>query len=58
MQTLSLILAFVFVLAGSTLAGSSDGNLPGIGAFAYNGSAYNGSPIMSDAPQAIAVAAR
>ena len=53
MQTLSFILAFVFVLAGATLAGSSDGNLPGIGAFAYSGS-----PIVTSAPQAIHVAAR
>jgi hypothetical protein len=34
MQTLSFILAVVFVLSGPTLAGSSDGNLPGIGTFA------------------------
>jgi hypothetical protein len=53
MQNLSFILAFVFVLAGPTLAGSSDGNLPGIGTFAYNGP-----PIVASAPQAILVAAR
>jgi hypothetical protein len=53
MQTLSFILALVFVLAGPTLAGSSDGNLPGIGTFAYNGS-----PTVAAAPQAIVVAAR
>ena len=53
MQSLSFILALVFVLAGPTLAGSSDGNLPGIGAFAYNGS-----PIVTSAPQAVVVAAR
>ena len=52
MQTLSFILALVFVLAGPTLAGSSDGSLPGIGTFAYNGS-----PITS-APQAFVVATR
>jgi hypothetical protein len=39
MRTLSFILAFAsFVLAGPSLAGSSEGNLPGIGTFAYNGS--------------------
>ena len=31
MQTLSFILAFAFILVGPTLAGSSDGSLPGIG---------------------------
>jgi hypothetical protein len=53
MQNLSFILAFVFVLAGPTLAGSSDGNLPGIGTFVYNGP-----PIVASAPQLILVAAR
>jgi hypothetical protein len=38
MPTVSLLLAFVLVLAGSTMAGSPDGNLPGIGTFSYNGS--------------------
>jgi len=36
MRTLSLILAFAFVLATPSMAGSSD-NLPAAGAFAYNG---------------------
>jgi hypothetical protein len=53
MKTLSIILAFVFVVAGSSLAGSSDTSPPGIGAFAYNGS-----PIVSSAPEAIVVAGR
>jgi hypothetical protein len=53
MRTLSLFLAFAFVIAGSSLAGSPDGNLPGIGTFAYNGS-----PIAAVAPHAILVAAR
>jgi hypothetical protein len=51
MRTLSFILAFAFILGGPTLAGSSDGSLPGIGTFAYNGS-----PIVTSAP--IVVAAR
>ena len=38
MRTLSFILAFAFVLAGPSMAGSPDSNLPGIGTFAYNGS--------------------
>jgi hypothetical protein len=53
MRTLSCILAFAFILAGPSMAGSADGNLPGIGTFAYNGS-----PIATSAPQAIVVAAR
>lgn len=53
MRTFSFILAFAFVLAGPTLAGSSDNGLPGIGTFAYNGS-----PVVTTAPQAMVVAAR
>ena len=53
MRTFSFILAFAFILAGPTLAGSSDNGLPGIGTFAYNGS-----PVATTAPQAMLVAAR
>jgi hypothetical protein len=53
MRTLSFILAFAFVLAGPSLAGSSDNGLPGVGTFAYNGS-----PVAASAPQAMLVAAR
>jgi len=53
MRALSFILAFGFVLAGSSLAGAPDGDLPGIGTFQYSGS-----PISSPAPQPIVVAAR
>ena len=53
MQTLSFMLGFVLVLAGPTLVGPSDGNVPGIGTFAYNGS-----PIVTSVPQAIVVATR
>ena len=53
MRTFSFILAFAFILAGPTLAGSSDNGLPGIGTFAYNGS-----PVATAAPQAMVVAAR
>jgi hypothetical protein len=52
MRTLSFILAFAFVLAGPSVAGSSDSGLPGIGTFAYSGS-----PIATSAPQTIVVAA-
>jgi hypothetical protein len=53
MRTLSFILAFVFVLAGPSMAGLSDNSLPGVGTFAYRGS-----PIVTSAPQAIVVAVR
>jgi hypothetical protein len=53
MRALSFILAFGFVLAGSSLAGAPDGNLPGIGTFQYSGS-----PVTHAAAQPIVVAAR
>ena len=53
MRTLSFMLAVAFVLAGPSMAGSLDSSLPGIGTFAYNGS-----PIVTSAPQALVVAAR
>lgn len=54
MRALSLILAFGFVLAGSSFAGAPDGNLPGVGTFQYSGS-----PVTAPAPQQpIVVAAR
>jgi hypothetical protein len=53
MRTLSFILAVAFVLAGSSIAGSSDTGLPGVGTFAYNGS-----PIAAPAPSSIVVAVR
>jgi hypothetical protein len=53
MRTFSFLLAFAFVLAGPSMAGSTDGGLPGIGTFAYNGS-----PITASTPEAIIVAAR
>jgi hypothetical protein len=37
MRTISFILAFAFILAGPSIAGSTD-NVPGVGTFAYNGS--------------------
>ena len=38
MRTTSFILAFAFMMAGPSMAGSSDQGLPGVGTFAYNGS--------------------
>ena len=54
MRALSFILAFGFVLAGSSFAGTPDGNLPGIGTFQYSGT-----PVTTSAPQhSIVVATR
>jgi hypothetical protein len=53
MRTLSIILAFAFVLAAASMAGSADSSLPGVGTFAYTGS-----PAVTSAPQAILVAVR
>lgn len=53
MRILSLFLAVAFVLAGPSMAGSSDSTLPGIGTFAYSGA-----PSVTVAPQSIIVAAR
>jgi hypothetical protein len=52
MRTISFILAFAFVLAGPSIAGSSEGALPGTGTFSYTGS-----PITGATTQAIVVAA-
>jgi len=38
MRTISFILAFAFILAGPSMAGSSDNGVPGIGTFTYSGS--------------------
>jgi hypothetical protein len=53
MRALSFIFAFGLVLAGSSVAGSADGNLPGVGTFEYSGS-----PITTMAQQPVLVAAR
>jgi hypothetical protein len=37
MRMLKYLLACAFVLAGSSMAGTVDGGLPGIGTFAYSG---------------------
>ncbi|MGY8631524.1 hypothetical protein RAD15_03380 [Bradyrhizobium sp. 14AA] len=53
MRSLSFILAFGFVLADASFAGTPDGNLPGVGTFQYSGS-----PVTDTASQPIVVAAR
>jgi hypothetical protein len=52
MRTISFILAFAFILAGPSMAGSSDNSLPGVGTFSYNGS-----PVTTQAPPSIVLAA-
>jgi hypothetical protein len=52
MRTISFILALVIILAGPSMAGSSDQGLPGVGTFAYNGS-----PVAAPAPLSMVVAA-
>ena len=49
MRTISFILALAFVLAGPSMAGSSDNGLPGIGTFSYNGS-----PVVTSASMLLA----
>jgi hypothetical protein len=44
MRTISFILAFAFILAGPSMAGPSDGSLPGVGAFSYSGSPIPSAP--------------
>jgi hypothetical protein len=51
MRTISFVLAFAFILAGLSLAGSTD-NSPGVGTFSYNGS-----PIVPLTAQTMVVAA-
>ena len=53
MRTLSFLLALGFVLAGASMAGSSDSKLPGIGTFAYSGT-----PVATSVPSAIVLATR
>ena len=53
MRTISFILTFAFVVAGPSMAGSSDQHLPSVGTFAYNGS-----PVAMGAPQPMVVAAK
>ena len=53
MRTTSFILAFAFVLAGPSMAGSSDRNLPGVGTFTYQGS-----PVATPASQPMVVAVK
>ncbi|MBS0530809.1 MAG: hypothetical protein JSS22_15675 [Proteobacteria bacterium] len=54
MRTLSFILAFASILAGPSIAGSSETTtLPGTGTFAYSGP-----PVVMSVPQAMLIASR
>jgi hypothetical protein len=53
MRTISFILAFAFILAGPSMAGSPDNSLPGVGTFSYNSS-----PVAIPTFQSILVAAK
>jgi hypothetical protein len=53
MRTTSFILALAFIMAGPSIAGSSDQDLPVAGTFAYNGS-----PVAAPASLPMVVAAR
>lgn len=44
MRILSFTLALAFALASPSLAGSADGDLPGIGTFSYQGPGVGVSP--------------
>jgi hypothetical protein len=45
------IVVLIVLLTGPSLAGASDGDLPGIGTFSYNGS-----PVLTPAPFGVAEA--
>jgi hypothetical protein len=53
MRALSFVLACAFIMAAPPMAGSFDGNLPGIGSFSYSGS-----PIPAAVPRTVLVASR
>ncbi|WP_211913304.1 hypothetical protein [Tardiphaga alba] len=52
MRFASLVLAFAFLFAGPSLAGSADSTLPAIGTFTFNGA-----PSPDPAPATIVLAA-
>lgn len=53
MRTFSFMIAFAVFLVGPSLAGAPAGDLPGIGTFSYQGS-----PVVTDAPLPMVMAAR
>jgi hypothetical protein len=51
MRALNYMIAIVALLTGSSMAGSAESDLPGIGTFSYNGSS-----IATQAPALVAAA--
>jgi hypothetical protein len=49
MRVLSYLIAIVLLLTGPSIAGSAEDELPGIGAFSYNGT-----PILTQTPAVMA----
>jgi hypothetical protein len=49
MRAVSYMIAVILVLSGPSLAGSADGDLPGVGAFSYSGT-----PILASGPDVMA----
>jgi hypothetical protein len=46
MRSVSFLLAFAFIVAGTSMAGSVESGLPGVGTFSYNGSPIASPPAM------------
>lgn len=51
MRALSCMIAIVLLLTGPSMAGSAEGDLPGIGTFSYNGP-----QVATQIPSAVAAA--
>ena len=49
MRAISYMIAVILVLTGPSLAGSADGDLPGVGTFSYSGT-----PILAPAHEVMA----
>ena len=49
MRTMSLILACAFLFGGASVAGSSEGSVPGVGTFTYLGAVFPDGPGAQDA---------
>ena len=49
MRAASFVLAVAFVISASSMAGSTEGGVPGVGTFAYTGS-----PVAASAPLVVA----
>ncbi|MFC0243073.1 hypothetical protein [Rhodopseudomonas telluris] len=51
---MSMILAGVFVLSASSVAGSSEGSMPGVGTFAYLDASWDGLDVARDGTASLA----